>query len=82
MTKSVRKASAWSSREVQSDPSGYARAQEAERADARAERERMAEADTLRYFSESYVQNGGDPNQAEDAFRRPQRSDSHTSQGS
>jgi hypothetical protein len=44
MTKSVRKASAWRSREVQSDPSGYARAQEAERADERAERERKADA--------------------------------------
>jgi len=39
MTKSVRKASAWSSREVQSDPSGYTGEQEAERADERAERD-------------------------------------------
>ena len=67
--KNPRKASEWTTREIESDSAGYLAAQKAEREDAGKAAERKAAADEQRRYEAAYVQAGGSKSEAAEAYR-------------
>ena len=51
----------WSSRDVQRDPAGFLKAQQAERERQQAEANKQQDADELERFMRTFVAEGGDP---------------------
>jgi hypothetical protein len=60
----------WSSRDVQRDPQGFLKAQQAERERKEAEANKQQEQDELERFTRTFVAEGGDPRDAEEEWRR------------
>jgi hypothetical protein len=60
----------WSSRDVQRDPQGFLKAQQAERERKEAEANKQQEQDELERFTRTFVAEGGDPRDAEAEWRR------------
>ena len=60
----------WSSRDVQRDPAGFLKAQQAERERQQAEANKQQDADELERFMRTFVAEGGDPLDAEEEWRR------------
>jgi hypothetical protein len=60
----------WRSTDVQRDPEGFLKAQAAERERRQAEAKKQQEADELEKFVRTFVSEGGDPRDAEAAWRR------------
>jgi hypothetical protein len=56
----------WSSRDVQRDPQGFLKAQQAERERKEAEANKQQAQDELERFTRTFVAEGGDPRDAEE----------------
>lgn len=67
--KNPRKTSEWTNKEIQEDSAGYLAAQKAEREDREAEARDRAETVAREDFEAAYVRAGGDPEQAEYAYK-------------
>jgi hypothetical protein len=60
----------WTSRDVQKNPRGFLEAQRKEREQREAEEKKQREQDDLERFTRQFVADGGDPDSAEDEWRR------------